>query len=281
MLDLYNDLPNVTKVSSFTYNSVLNKYNIGFFRPKKDACSRCTQYRNSEKTADADKNQKEHLENKEMAREEKERDKLRAENDQRFVAINGDMQQVSPCPKGNASEFFYVSKISCYNYSIYNLGTKDGYCYRWDESIAKRGADEIASCVHHFLFKEISKDVEEVVIWSDTCGGQNRNPFLSAVILNIIDDESNSIKLVTLKYFETGHSDSEVDNIHSALETAVKTVEIFSPNEYVTLTKVARKAQPNIPILLGTDECPVYNAKNMQKRQSLIEICAPIKKGKK
>ena len=80
-------------------NVTLSTFNTGFFRPKKDACSRCTRYKNSEKTSQIEEKQKIHLENKDMARDEKQRDKLRAEKDQTFHAVIGDIEQVAPCPK--------------------------------------------------------------------------------------------------------------------------------------------------------------------------------------
>ena len=127
---------------------------------------------NSETLQESEEAYKAHMTRKEMSHEEKERDKKRAENDKTFAAIIGDLEQVSPCPKATAQDFFFVSKLSCYNYSVYNLGTKDGTCYRWDESKSDRGANEIGSCVRHYLTKALANDVTEVVIWADTCGGQ-------------------------------------------------------------------------------------------------------------
>ena len=86
----------------------LDSFNIDFHRPKNDECSRCTKYKNSKKTLEIKDNHKIHLENKEMAREEKERDKARAKRDNTFVAVIGDLEQVGPCPKATAQEFYSV-----------------------------------------------------------------------------------------------------------------------------------------------------------------------------
>ena len=267
MCELYNAQEGVRSVSQTKYNEVLSKFNVSFFKPKKDDCSRCTRYRNSPKTKESEEEYQAHIMRKEMAREEKERDKKRAEKDRTFAAIIGDLEQVSPCPKATAQEFFYVSKVSCYNYSIYNLGTKDGTCYRWDESKSNRGANEIASALRHHLTKILTNDITEVVIWADTCGGQNRNKFLLALLIALVEDTNNNIRNIILKYFEPGHSQSEVDSIHTTLESAVKGVSVFLPTDYITITKLARRAQPYKVVMLGTDECPVMNVQEFSNRK--------------
>lgn len=51
------------------------------------------------------------------------------------------------CPKGAITTFYYISKLNCYNFTIYNLKTKEVSSYVWHEGEAKRGATEIGSFV--------------------------------------------------------------------------------------------------------------------------------------
>ena len=37
------------------------------------------------------------------------------------------------------------------NFGIYDCAADKGYKYRWDETIAKRGSAEVASCLNHFF----------------------------------------------------------------------------------------------------------------------------------
>lgn len=41
--------------------------------------------------------------------------------------------------------------------------------------MAGKGAQEVGSCLLKYLGTHISDDVEELILWSDSCGGQNRN----------------------------------------------------------------------------------------------------------
>ena len=212
MWELYCELPNVTNVSITKYKSILSEFNISFHQSKKDDCSHCTQFQNGQKTDEQKEKQRVHLENRQMAREEKERDKVKAAEGIGYVA---DLEAVSPCPKATSSEFFYVSKINCYNYSIFNLGTKDGTCYRWDETKSGRGCNEMASALRFHLLNRLPNNTKNVDVGMDTCGAQNRNQFLSAICLGVINDKNNNIEEITLKYMEPGHSQSEVDSIQS------------------------------------------------------------------
>ena len=187
-------------------NMGISQYNVGFYTPQKDACTKCTRFKNEAKAPEKVKKQEEHIERKDMSREERMRDISRSQKDVTFCAIIADLEQVSPCSKARTSGFFYVSKISCYNYSIYNLGTNDGFRYRWDETKAHRGAQEMASCLINFLKEVVHEEVKEVVVWADTCGCQFRNQYLSAVLLDIVNDTSNNFESIILKFFESGHS---------------------------------------------------------------------------
>ena len=46
---------------------------------------------------------------------------------------------------------FYKRKLSMYYLTTYSLGDSEGNCYMWDETLASRGACEIASCIMMFL----------------------------------------------------------------------------------------------------------------------------------
>ena len=200
-----------------------------------------------------------------MARQERDADKARSKVDPKFIATIADLEQVSPCPKGNSGAFFYKSKISCYNFTIIDLTNNQGYCYRWDETQALRGANEMSSARYHFYTEVISKDVTEVVEYGDTCGGQNRSVFLASALCNLL--ENSNISKFSQKFFESGHSQSEVDTIHSSLERRLKDIEVFRPDEWLTFTLQAGhssgKKYKCYP--LATDDVPVYDIKGFHK----------------
>ena len=89
-----------------------------------------------------------------------------------------------------------------------------------------------------------SHTVTEVAIWADTCAGQNRNQFVSAALIQVTEDDSSNITIIHHKYFGKGHYESEVDSIHSTLDTALAGVEIYHPSEWDVIRRNARVKQP-------------------------------------
>jgi hypothetical protein len=45
----------------------------------------------------------------------------------------------------------------------------------WHEAVAGRGANQIVSCLYHFLNEKNSDNIEEITLYSETWGGQNKN----------------------------------------------------------------------------------------------------------
>lgn len=102
------------------YSKIFNtKFNIGFFVPKKDQCDLCESYKNSSENEKKEIERKyfQHLEEKNLSREEKGRDKKKGEAGEISLAIY-DLQAVLPVPVGYTSAFFYKSRLNCYNFTV-------------------------------------------------------------------------------------------------------------------------------------------------------------------
>lgn len=59
-------------------------------------------------------------------------------------------------PKLTQSEMFYRCQLSRYNFGVCVYDTTQSYMCMWDESIASRGANEIASCVLKLMNMDIT-----------------------------------------------------------------------------------------------------------------------------
>ena len=101
-----------------------------------------------------------------------------------------------------------------YNSNDFNLITKTGQSYIWDKNEGERGSNEIGTKIDHYLEQFHS---EEVVMFSDTCEGQNHNPYI-AVLLPYIVQNHSTIKSINYIFMVQGQSHIEVDSMHSATE---------------------------------------------------------------
>ena len=166
---------NLPALSSYRKIFVDN-FNIGFHKPKKDQCSLCEAYKIAGPELKQDKQEEYniHISNKEIARSLKETRKLAANDNPDQKVLCFDLQKVLPTPYGENGALYYFSKFSVYNFTCFDLIFKQGYCYMWDESIAKRGASEVASCIYSHI-NDHCKDCSVLSLFADNCPGQNKN----------------------------------------------------------------------------------------------------------
>lgn len=228
MYDLYteecksNDTDPVTLEK---YRDIFNKnYNLSFHVPKKDQCNTCNVYNRAleQGTVTAEQNAayEKHQLRKQRAREEKEKDKTEAQSKSNIHVACFDLQSVLYTPCSLVSLMYYMRKLCCYNRTVYSLGDHQGTCFVWPEVDAKRGASEVATCLKLHL-QSLPAEVDHVVLYSDACGGQNRNRIIATCLLHSVTTIPN-IKTIDHKFLESGHTHMEVDSMHSAVEFAKK-----------------------------------------------------------
>lgn len=78
-----------------------------------------------------------HLKEKNLSRQAKDDDKNHTA-DNTIVCVY-DLQAAISCPKGEVSNFDYVSKLNCYNFSVCNFKKKDVTCFVWTKAKQKEG----------------------------------------------------------------------------------------------------------------------------------------------
>ncbi|CAH1634672.1 unnamed protein product [Spodoptera littoralis] len=148
-----------------------------------------------------------------------------------------DFEKVLQCPHGNINIFYYKRKLSSYNFTVYDMAKRKAVCYMWDESVAKRGANEVSSCLYNFIKTNIDRGATEFRFWSDNCPGQNRNRYVYSMYVYA------AIKFgirITHRFLQKGHTQNEGDSVHSVIERASQTKTIFIPQEWRLLVKWAK-----------------------------------------
>lgn len=243
-----------------------NDFNLSFHHPKKDLCDTCHKYQNSssEEKKDLELEYQNHIENKNIAREKKKFDKERAQSNSSICAAVFDLQQILPVPKSEVGLAYYKLKLSTFNFTVFNLATKDCHCYMWHESIAKRGSSEIGSCLLMFIQYHIAQGVIEFCFYSDNCAGQNRNKNLFS-LYNHLSQKYNII--INHTYLERGHTQSEGDSVHSVIEKTSRNLPISTPDQWYTAVRTAKRKQPYIVHEISQDS--VFDLKDLQLKTTL------------
>lgn len=278
MYELYQEcmrtagLPSV-KLSQYRYIFSHN-FNIRFNKPKKDRCSVCElnhlQTAENSETGDSEEYTK-HIQEKQAARVSRKRDR-----DNGAPVLTFDLENVLTCPKAEISQFFYKSKLAVYNLTAHFSIDGQVYCCIWPEVLTGRKGNDIASAVVKILSHVVAQhpDLDEIILWSDSCVPQNRNSNISYALANFLRKQ-NILKRIVLKYSTPGHSCvQEIDSVHSVIERVLNKVEYYSP---VSLMRILTKINSKKPYkIIQMKKSDFFDYKSLADTYSYNEV--PYKK---
>ena len=257
------------RVTLAFYYKRFKSMRLKFHRPKKDLCGICECYRLGDAglKANLEAEYTQHIMEKEEVRNIK---RVLKENrcDNEIVACF-DLQQVIFLPRSNRGELFYKRRLSAYNFSIYDVKKGTAHCFLWNESVAKRGANEISSNLFQYLQLVDEEAFEKVYLFCDGCGGQNKNSVVCAMLIDVLA-KSKHLKEITILYFETNHGQSEGDAVHSVVERALGNVgEIYVPSQLSTLVRMAASTPYSVHDVCTSD---IVDYKSLSTALSLLRI---------
>lgn len=264
--------------SKHHYFDVFNtQFNISFFKPKKDQCDHCEKFKNATENekASLEIQHKLHLSNKEKSRAEKANDLLFAkENEQSTSLICFDFQKVLSTPKTDTGCLYYKRKLSVYNFTIFDIVRHKAYCYVWSEDDAKKGSNEVASCLLHYFIYMASTGIDKFLLYSDNCSGQNRNKN----VFSMYTYASGKYKIdIKHTFLEVGHTQNEGDNVHAQIERHSRKQKIYNMDEWCEIIKTAKINNPKYDVINVTFDM-IYDFKDLVAKQNWNK--SVIKNGK-
>ena len=77
--------------------------------------------------------------------------KRMAQQDPTTLAVAFGFQKELPLPNKTTSDVFYRPQLSVHSYNIHELAGGNAYIYVYNEIVARRGSDDVASLLLHFL----------------------------------------------------------------------------------------------------------------------------------
>lgn len=275
--------PDVEVVSFNYYSKVFrSEFNIGFSPPVIDTCNTCDLLKANIQNyrqmgcAQAQLNdmQRELDEHKALAaRGRAALDSFITDDSEDIMALCFDLQQTLPTPKLSTSVAFYKRKLWTYNFGIFNLKTKKSTMYVWDEVTARRGSCEIMSCVNHYIEANHEPNQTKLVLFSDNCGGQNKNVNVILGCLRLL--HSKKFFRVEHYFLVPGHSylpcDRHFGNIEKKLRREAM---VCTKHDYIDL--IERAVQGGFAVInmtqmdfLNFDILQTYITKRTSKTTSM------------
>lgn len=137
---------------------------------------------------------------------------------------------------------YFSRQLNLYNFTIAENVDEDqtlNFAYTWTEDQSKKGSNEIASAVCHKLMHTDFDGIELVRMFSDGCGGQNKNvQMLCMASWWLVNKAPKSIKGMQLVFPVTGHSYLPPDRVFGRIEKDIrKEEEILAPAQYHEIMK--------------------------------------------
>lgn len=105
-----------------------------------------------------------HINLKNRARKEKEDDKKKAAAGE-FILLTMDLEAVKVCPFLTASALYFKTKLTCHNFTVYNLITRHCKCYWFDETAADLSASTFSTFIIDYLEKHCIPQQLPIVIY--------------------------------------------------------------------------------------------------------------------
>ena len=224
-------------------------FNLGFGSPKSDTCKTCDSLncQINDATDNHAKQQliqelgKHHIVAENGFKALKRDTELGKANSESMLVISFDLQQNFPTPYIHTGLVFYLRQLWVYNLGIHNCGSGDGYMCMWSENVARRGSDEIASCLWNY-FQSLPITRQHVVAYSDSCGGQNKNFYIVCFwIYLLLEGYSETIDH---KFLTPGHIYLPSDRDFGLIEKKKKESEIYIPAQWFNLVEGTRLQKP-------------------------------------
>lgn len=115
-----------------------------------------------------------------------------------------------------------------YNLGIYDGKTGKSYMNMWTEDVAKRGSDEIASCLLKYIKEHPPTPNKHLIVFTDNCGGQNKDWTIMALWLHLV--RTKVYKSIEHRFLVAGHTHLPCDRDFAAIEKHKKYLgQVYSP----------------------------------------------------
>ncbi|KAJ8930741.1 hypothetical protein NQ314_016432 [Rhamnusium bicolor] len=230
-----NNISQECIAKEWLYSEIFNyEFNFAFKPPGNDTCDICDKFQVQLQEVDTQEHRvilqqqyDKHLEDASNRYKLKSEDKDRSKKNNFEKVLMLDLEKCLPTPDLSNSQSYYSLKLWTYNLVIYDSTLQKSYCLMWDDIVAGRGGNELASCLSKCVeICDISDTITELCFWSDNCPSQNRNAQMVMCYLWMLKMKPN-INIINHKFLAVRHTHLEADTVHSLIKRERKKVPQF------------------------------------------------------
>lgn len=249
MFDLFKQRhPNVKVSYQFYYHYFKENFKLSFGRPQVDSCCLCEELKLKLKSPhinEANKRCAAAELSVHLRRSRKFYSSLKAEivegnKNPNILAIAMDYMQNIQLPVTPVQELFYLRQLTVNMFCIHDIKNNLATLYLYHEGIAKKSPNEVCSFLFDFL-RDVPNNIDELHVYSDNCGGQNKNHSLIRFFLALTD--TGRFKKIEHIFPIRGHSYLPCDRDFSMISRVLKKNDrIYNIHDITTLIVSSSKS---------------------------------------
>ena len=144
-----------------------------------------------------------------------------------------DFQKNIPTPKLTVGKQFYHRLLWTHLFGIWSASKGILCAFMWNELVAHRGANDVVSCLSHFIFNTAlgRTGAKWSIWWADNCIGQNKNHCVVWFFQDLI--RRNVFSRIDYKFLVVGHTYGPTDRCFGAIEKYLYKLEnVYTPQEW-------------------------------------------------
>lgn len=243
------DLQNEVKYEYFL-NIYKQDYGYRFGRPQVDVCSQCEDL-NTKMKSSLNHNAKlaaaaDMLVHKRRANKFYKKMQIMStvcESKKDAMAISFDFMQNVPLPALPVQEMFYLRKLWLNVFSVHNFATNEAVFYTYHEGSGKKGPNEVCTMILDYINTKVPPEVKELYVFSDACGGQNRNHTLIRLLMALT--MTGRFSAIHHYFPVRGHSFLPCDRDFATVKRAIRKFDrVYTPTQYNEIIGSAKVKDP-------------------------------------
>lgn len=244
------------KVSKSVFMRILktNFPHLHAFKPEKSTCSDCESINKQKKIkvlspetmANVQKQEDDHF----AAVREFKNEFINIVNDPEFgvEVFTFELQRPLQMPLLPIDESYDLRCLWLSNLCIFNELSKKVHMYVWDEMTAKRGPEEIGSCLYKHVADVTSNTTKKIILYADAMD-LYRNMQITVMLGKMFDYQESELQSIELRFFFSGHSKNDCNRCFETIESKVKASQnLFTPDDWVQLISSAKEAKANFNV---------------------------------
>lgn len=239
---LLQQYPECSVKYSFYRKIFKERFSLSFGRPQVDTCCMCEELSNKIKSKYLNDVAKRVAVAEKLVHQRRAKkffSKMKSieelcQTDQSVGAICIDYMQNLALPCIPVQDTFYLHQLTVNVFNIHNLKTGKTFFYIYHEGLGRKGPNEVCSFIMDYIKREIPESIQHLHIFSDGCGGQNKNHCVIRMCRALVD--IGRFKTVNQYFPIRGHSYMPCDRDFAVVKRHIKKNDrIFLMKKYASL----------------------------------------------